>query len=182
MKWYLLLALLLAFALFMSGCKSGQALPVVDSVDLSRYQGRWYDIASIPLRFSQHCTCTFAEYSADTNGNIRVYNQCLNRKTGKTDSIRGKAFPVKGSNNAKLKVQFFWPFRGDYYIIDIDSNYTLALVGSPDRNTLWILSRTPAISDARFQEACEKARTLGFDTNRLRRVRQDCYSGSANSG
>lgn len=182
MKWYLFIALCLAVALFISSCKSGQALPVVDSVDLSRYQGRWYDIASIPLRFSQHCTCTFAEYSADSNGNIRVYNQCLNSKTGKTDSIRGKAFPVKGSNNAKLKVQFFWPFRGDYYIIDIDSNYTLALVGSPDRNTLWILSRTPAISDARFQEVCEKARALGFDPNRLRRVRQDCYTEPANPG
>lgn len=176
MKWYLIIVLLLALPFWLLACKSGQALPVVDSVDLSRYQGRWYDIASIPLRFSQHCTCTFAEYTADSTGYVRVYNQCLNSKTGKTDSIRGKAFPVKGSKNAKLKVQFFWPFRGDYYIVDIDSNYTLAIVGSPDRNTLWILSRTPAISDSRFQDACIKAQALGFDTTRLKRVPQDCHS------
>ena len=176
MKVLVAVGLILAFGLLLVACRSGQNLPVVASVDLTRYQGRWYDIASIPLRFSQHCTCTFAEYTADSSGYVRVYNQCLNSKTGKTDSIRGKAFPVKGSNNARLKVQFFWPFRGDYDIIHLDSNYTLAMVGSPDRNTLWILSRNPTINEASYQACLEKAASLGFDTTRLRRTPQDCFA------
>ena len=166
--------LLLSMLIGVFACRSKQQLPVVAGVDLNRYQGRWYDIASIPLRFSQHCTCTFAEYAADTDGTVKVYNQCLNSKTGKTDSIRGKAIPVKGSNNAKLRVQFFWPFRGDYYIIDLDSSYSLAMVGSPDRNTLWILSRTPAIPEALYLQCTEKAKALGFDPSRLRRTPQHC--------
>jgi apolipoprotein D and lipocalin family protein len=178
MKIALSLLLLLLIGIGVFACRSKQQLPVVSGVDLNRYQGRWYDIASIPLRFSQYCTCTFAEYTADANGKVIVFNQCLNSKTGKTDSIRGKAFPVKGSNNAKLKVQFFWPFRGDYYIIDLDSNYSLAMVGSPDRSTLWILSRTPVIPETRYQDCMEKAKALGFDTSRLRRTPQQCYTGS----
>lgn len=174
MKIALSLLLMLVLVVGFFACRSRPSLPVVSGVDLNRYQGRWYDIASIPLRFSQHCTCTFAEYTADSDGTVKVYNQCLNSKTGKMDSIRGKAFPVKGSNNAKLKVQFFWPFRGDYYIIDLDSSYSLAMVGSPDRNTLWILSRTPAISEQRYQACLEKAKTLGFEPSRLRRTPQQC--------
>jgi apolipoprotein D and lipocalin family protein len=181
MKVLLVVGLLLASGLLLMACRSGQNLPVVSSVDLTRYQGRWYDIASIPLRFSQHCSCTFAEYTVDSNGYVRVYNECLNSKTGKTDSIRGKAFPVKGSNNARLKVQFFWPFRGDYYIIDIDSLYTLAMVGSPDRSTLWILSRTPAITEGRYNACLEKAVSLGFDTSKLRRTPQECHKEQGNT-
>ncbi len=181
MKLYLAICVLFVLGIVLFACRSGQNLPVVASVDLTRYQGRWYDIASIPLRFSQHCTCTFAEYTADSSGHVRVYNECLNSKTGKTDSIRGKAFPVKGSNNARLKVQFFWPFRGDYDIIDLDSNYTLAMVGSPNRKTLWILSRTPVIPESRYLQCLEKAASLGFDTSQLRRTPQVCHKAAGSA-
>lgn len=174
MKVLLPFLLLLALSLLLLACRSGQKLPVVSGVDLNKYQGRWYEIASIPLRFSRNCTCTFAEYSPGPNGTVRVYNQCRNSKTGAIDSIRGKAFPVKGSQNAILKVQFFWPFRGDYYIIDLDSNYTLAMVGSPDRKTLWILSRTPVLDAQRYQACLDKATGLGFDIAMLRQTAQNC--------
>lgn len=154
-------------------CRPTRNLPVVP-VDLKKYQGRWYEIASIPLRFSRNCACTFAEYTADEQGFVRVYNQCLNTKTNSIDSIRGKAFPVKNSGNGKLRVQFFWPFRGDYYIIDLDSNYQRAMVGSPDRNTLWILCRERNMDEATYRSCLDKATALGFDVGRLRRTRQDC--------
>jgi len=170
-----LLPLFIACILLWQACRPRKALTVVESVDLNRYQGRWYEIASFPLRFSKNCTCTFAEYTADADGFVRVYNQCNNSKTGGVDSIRGKAFPVKDSRNAILKVQFFWPFRGDYYIIDLDADYTRAMVGSPDRNTLWILSRTPTMPDAVFQACLEKAGSLGFDTKKLRITPQQCH-------
>jgi len=175
MKMLLPLLMFCGLVFLWTACRSGKKLPVVASVDLNRYQGRWYEIASIPLRFSRYCACTFAEYTPSADGRILVYNQCRNTKTGGTDSISGKAFPVKGSNNAILKVQFFWPFRGDYYIIDLDSQYTHAMVGSPDRNTLWILSRTPALPESVYAACTEKAAALGFDITRLRRTAQDCH-------
>jgi apolipoprotein D and lipocalin family protein len=173
MKIVLALALAVLVAVFWVSCRPSKNLPVVN-VDLKKYQGRWYEIASIPLRFSRNCACTFAEYTADEHGNVRVYNQCLNTKTNSIDSIRGKAFPVKNSGNGKLRVQFFWPFRGDYYIIDLDSNYQYAMVGSPNRNTLWILCRERSMNEVTYQNLLQKAIGLGFDVNRLRKTRQDC--------
>ncbi len=154
-------------------CRPAKNLPVV-KVDLKKYQGRWYEISSIPLRFSRNCACTFAEYAADEHGYVRVYNQCLNTKSNSIDSIRGKAFPVKNSGNGKLRVQFFWPFRGDYYIIDLDSNYRHAMVGSPNRSTLWILCRERTMDEATYQQLLQKATALGFDVGRLKKTRQDC--------
>lgn len=173
MKMVLALALAVLVAVLWVSCRPSKNLPVVN-VDLKKYQGRWYEIASIPLRFSRNCACTFAEYTADEQGNVRVYNQCLNTKTKSIDSIRGKAFPVKNSGNGKLRVQFFWPFRGDYYIIDLDSSYQYAMVGSPNRNTLWILCRERSMNEVTYQNLLQKAVGLGFDVGRLRKTRQDC--------
>ncbi len=173
MKILLVLMFAITAAVLWYSCRPSRSLPVVQ-VDLKKYQGRWYEIASIPLRFSRNCACTFAEYTADEQGFVRVYNQCLNTKTNSVDSIRGKAFPVKNSGNGKLRVQFFWPFRGDYYIIDLDSNYQRAMVGSPDRNTLWILSRQRNMDEPTYQASLDKATALGFDVGRLKKTRQDC--------
>jgi apolipoprotein D and lipocalin family protein len=174
MKLLWLLPLCIIGILVWQACRPRKELAVVESVDLNRYQGRWYEIASIPLRFSRNCTCTFAEYTADPDGFVRVYNQCHNSKTGGIDSIRGKAFPKKESRNAILKVQFFWPFRGDYYIIHLDADYTHAMVGSPDRSTLWILSRSKTMPEAVYQACLAKATELGFDTGKLRLTPQHC--------
>lgn len=99
-----------------------QAQPpeTVDSVDLNLYKGRWYDIASYPAWFQKDCNCTIAEYEIVPGKNyFRVINRCVKFRNGKSriSVARGKVFIVKGSGNAKLKVQFFWPFRGDYHII-----------------------------------------------------------------
>ena len=93
-----------------------QPLKTVPYVDLNRYAGLWYEIASYPQRFQQGCHRTTAEYTLSDKGYVIVENRC-NRDSvdGKQSYIRGKAFVQKNSGNARLKVQFFWPFRGDYY-------------------------------------------------------------------
>ncbi|HBB26604.1 MAG TPA: hypothetical protein DCZ59_10090, partial [Bacteroidetes bacterium] len=81
-----------------------------------------------------------------------------------------KAFPVEGSNNAKLKVQFFWPFKGDYYILALDSAYQHVLVGEPGRSYLWMMSRTPQVDEGVYATLSAKAAELGFDTKQLMRM------------
>jgi len=158
------------FSLF-SGCSGQKTVPqTVDSVDLERYSGKWYDIAHLPARFLTGCTCITAEYSRNKDNTIKVINRCYKPEKNKYSNITGKAFIVKNSNNTKLKVQFFWPFRGDYWIFELGDNYKYAVVGSPSGKYLWILSRTPSLPENLYNELLEKIESKGFDVEKLVRV------------
>lgn len=166
---------LLLFSIFgLFGC-SKRSLPTVDQVDLERYAGKWYEIASFPMRFQRGCSCTTAEYTPTGKGYVEVLNRCI--KNGEPTSAEGKAFPVEGSNNSRLRVQFFWPFRGDYYVIALADDYRYAMVGSPSREYLWILNRSPQMDPDTFQMLKEEAESLGFDTSRLQRTDQEACRG-----
>jgi len=162
---------LLLFSIFGLFTCSKQPLPTVDQVDLERYAGKWYEIASFPMCFQRGCTCTTAEYTPTGQGYVEVLNRCI--KNGEPTSAEGKAFPVKGSNNSRLRVQFFWPFRGNYYVIALADDYSYAMVGSPNRKYLWILSRSPQLDPDTLQMLKDKAENLGFDINRLQRTEQE---------
>ncbi len=151
-------------------------LETVPSVDLQRYLGTWYEIAAFPQRFQKGCHCSVAEYSLEKDF-VRVVNTCRkDSPEGKVKRARGKAFVVKGSNNAKLRVQFFWPFRGDYWIIDLADDYSYAVVGAPDRNYLWILSRTPQMEEGLYQEIVKRCADKAFDVSKLVKSDQTCSS------
>ena len=150
-----------------------QTLQTVPSVDLKKYAGKWYEIASFPQRFQKGCHCTTAEYTLSEKGYVIVKNSCRkNSVTGKIKSITGKAFVVKGSNNAKLKVQFFWPIRGKYWIVDLAEDYSYAVVSHPNKKYLWILSRTPSMKPEVYQQIIERLKKMGLDTNKLKMTPQ----------
>lgn len=176
-KLWLTAGALLAATVVISSCSSSHApLATVPSVDLDRYEGRWYEIAALPQRFEKGCHCVYAEYRKNPEGYVDVYNFC--RKggpEGEGEAATGKAFPVEGSNNSKLKVQFFWPFKGDYWILELDPDYQYALVGSPDRESLWILSRTPQLDQEVYERLVQLARQKGFPVEDLRLMDQSCY-------
>ena len=152
-----------------------QPVRTVDKVDLGRYMGKWFEIAAFPQKFQKGCHCTTAEYEMTDKGYVRVINTCRKGSPdGKVSRAKGKAFVVKGSGNAKLKVQFFWPFRGNYWIIDLAEDYTYAVVGDPSRKYLWILSRTPAMDPALYDEIVRRIEVQGFDTTKLVKADQSC--------
>jgi apolipoprotein D and lipocalin family protein len=169
------LAMALGIALPLAATQKKSPLETVPSVDLERYMGKWFEIASFPQRFQKGCHCTSAEYAMTVKGYVQVVNSCRkDGPSGKLTTAKGKAFVVAGSGNAKLRVQFFWPFRGDYWIIDLDREYTYAVVGAPDRDYLWILSRTPTMEEGLYQEIVARCAEKGFDVGRLRRTDQSC--------
>jgi apolipoprotein D and lipocalin family protein len=150
-------------------------LETVPSVDLAKYMGTWYEIASFPQKFQKGCHCTTAAYEMTDKGYVRVVNTCRkDGPEGKLSTAKGKAFLVEGSNNAKLKVQFFWPFRGDYWIIDLAADYSYAVVGEPGRDYLWILARTPAMDESLYREIVDRCAAKAFDVSRLVRMDQSC--------
>ena len=148
-------------------------LQTVQSVELSRYMGTWYEIASFPQRFQKGCVASMATYSLRDDGKVNVLNQCRNETLdGKLRSAKGKAWVVDKRTNAKLKVQFFWPFSGDYWIIDLGSNYEFAVVGHPKRTYLWILSREPQMDSGTYEAILQRLKAQGYDLSRLKKTLQ----------
>jgi len=151
-----------------AGAAAPQALETVPHVELARYLGTWYEIASYPQRFQKGCTGTTATYTLRADGTIEVLNRCARDSlTGRVTVARGRAKVVDKNSNARLKVSFFWPFWGDYWIIDLGRDYEYAVVGHPSRKYLWILSRTPALAPTVYEGILERLRKQGYDTSRL---------------
>jgi apolipoprotein D and lipocalin family protein len=143
-------------------------LSTVTSVDLARYLGKWYEIASYPAWFQKGCTGSTADYSLLPDGRIRVVNRCFKGSLdGPLKRSSGKAEVVDKATHAKLKVWFFWPFKGDYWIIDLDPDYQWAVVGVPSRKYLWILSRTPTLDGAVYDGILRRVIEKGYDPTRL---------------
>ena len=154
----------------MAGADRQSALEVVSAVDLSRYTGRWYEIARLPNRFEKKCADSVtATYNLRADGKLEVVNRCR-KSNGEYTTAKGKAKIVDKKTNAKLKVTFFWPLYGDYWILDLGPNYEYAVVGAPNRDYLWILSRTPHLDEQLYQGLLAKMATRGFETQRMLRT------------
>jgi len=141
------------------------SLEVVPHVELEKYLGKWYEIAHLPAKFQEGCDETTATYTLLKDGSISVLNQSI--KDGKMKQAKGKAKVVDKDSNARLKVTFFWPFYGDYWIIKLGNNYDYSVVGTPNRKYLWILSRTPRMDDKLYSQLIEYAKSKGFEVNKL---------------
>lgn len=166
-----IIILMLAF----SACQKEYAkLETAQNVNLNKYVGKWYEIASIPQRFQKGCTCTTAEY-IKKDGYIEVINKCINEdENGELETAKGKAFLASDSSNSKLQVQFFWPFKGDYWIVELGDNYEYAAVGAPSREYLWILSRKPSLEKASYDVLLGKLANKGFPITELQKTDQSC--------
>ena len=169
-----LLASLVLLAVLVGCQTSSLPLKVVEDVDLDRYVGRWYEIASFPQRFQRGCVATTATYTAIAEGRMRVENECRDESfDGDLRRVDGVAWLTDPSeSSAKLEVQFFWPFHGDYWIIELDSDYRYAVIGHPSRDYLWILSRTPTMEPAVYEMLLERIEEKKFEVERLNRTAQ----------
>jgi apolipoprotein D and lipocalin family protein len=169
-------ALLLPVALMLCADSLAAAKPseltTVPRVDLSRYVGRWFEYAKYPNRFERDCDRDIiAHYTRLESGEIDVVNSCT-LSDGKPKVSKGKAKVVDEHSHAKLKVTFFWPFYGDYWIIDLDPQYRWAVVGEPHRKYLWVLTRLPHLDAAQYAEITARLSAKGYDASKLVRVKQ----------
>lgn len=148
-------------------------LQTVASVDVDRYTGTWYEIASFPQRFQEGCTATTATYTRREDGDLDVLNRCRKFELdGPEDTAKGRARVIDKATNAKLEVSFFRPFWGDYWVIDLAPDYSFAVVGHPGRDYLWILSRTPAMPEETYAAIVSRLKEKGYEIDRLRRTPQ----------
>lgn len=153
--------LLLIFAFLFTGCAVKHApLQSVEKVDFSRYLGTWYEIARYEHSFEKGCLNVSATYALKDNGDISVLNQCT-LEDGTQKKAQGVAYAVDKSN-AKLKVSFFRPFYGNYWILMLDEAYTYAVIGEPSREYFWILSRTPSLEQKTLDSILSAMPSLGY--------------------
>jgi apolipoprotein D and lipocalin family protein len=148
---------------------------VVSTVDLNRYKGKWYEIARLPNYFERKLKCTTATYTLRDDGKITVVN-AGNYITDpqKATSAKGVAWIPDKTSPAKLKVQFFWPFSGDYWIMYLDKEYRFVLVGDPSLKYLWILCREKKMDEETYNMLLQKAIDNGYDVKSIIKVDQDC--------
>ncbi|BBX68835.1 lipocalin family protein [Mycolicibacterium psychrotolerans] len=166
------------------------AVTSVESLDLTRYRGLWYEIGRLPLKWeAAEASDITAEYTPDNDGSVRVDNRCID-EDGKPSQSIGRATLVNGEAG-RLEVSFLpeflrWiPFtRGDYWVLKIDDAYTVALVGTPDQKNLWLLAREPRIDPATAAAYLAEATRQGFDLGKWitpkqsgRRVTDDQLGG-----
>jgi apolipoprotein D and lipocalin family protein len=142
------------------------APPTVASVDVARYLGTWTQQGMVPNKFQKMCASnTRATYAKEGDG-LSVLNQCVDAE-GKPVEAKGVAKIVEGSNNAKLRVSFFRPFYGDYWVLALEPDYQWVLVGDPTREFGWVLSRAAKLDDATYNAILDKAAALGYDKTRF---------------
>ena len=181
------LHLALAIVCFTLGACAGVVskgdLSTVASVDLSRYIGTWYEIARLPMWFQRHCVDSKAIYSSRPDGLVGVHNECVT-ESGGVEQAEGVATVVDPKTNARLTVAFDnWFARlfgssreGNYWILDLDPEYRTAMVGTPDRRYLWVLSRTPQLEDSTYRRLVDRARQLGYPVSDLIKARRAASS------
>ena len=161
------LALTAGIIAILAGCSTSNEanlapMPVVANVDVARYLGTWHQVAWIPNSFQGDCaTDTKATYTLDGK-DLRVQNQCKDA-AGKTTEAIGIAKIVEGSNNAKLRVSFFRPFYGNYWVLALDPDYKWVLVGEPKRTFGWVLARETTLDAATLNQILDRAVNLGYD-------------------
>jgi apolipoprotein D and lipocalin family protein len=171
----------LALLAFTQGCSTLQKGPVGNAtvpqpakpIEINRYLGTWYELARYEAGFQKDCEAVTANYSLTSTTEIKVVNSCRKGSLdGKAQEAVGKAKIVKGSSNAKLRVSFFGPFYGDYWVLDRADDYSWAIIGEPSGRYLWLLHRKASPGASTLDAMIAKAKAFGYDTNLLRITKQ----------
>jgi apolipoprotein D and lipocalin family protein len=149
-------------------------IQAVQDFDVSRYQGKWYEIARLDHRFERGLSNVSATYTSRDDGGIDVLNRGFDKQSGLWKEAKGRAYFIKENTVARLKVSFFWPFYGGYNVIALDrENYFYALVCGPNRSYLWILAREKTLSSSLMDNLVKTAKSLGFGVEKLVFVEHD---------
>ena len=157
--------IILSLAIFFTACSTPKApLPTVEKVNIDKYLGTWYEIARYEHFFEKGCSDISATYSLRDNGEIDVLNRCT--KDGKLSEAKGIAYATD-KTNAKLKVSFFRPFYGNYWVLMLDEKYQYAVIGEPSREYFWILSRTKTLDEDIKKKILLEMPKLGYQENML---------------
>lgn len=156
------------------GCKTDPPLDVAE-VELSRFEGKWYEIARLPRPTQRGCENTTAHYRLKSDSELDVTNECV--RDGATTRVTARAVVTDPDVPGKLSIDV-GAFYGDYWIVEVGGDYEYAVIGHPTRDYLWILSRTPTLDDAALRGVLDRVSERHFDVSRLEYTKQDAHPGN----
>jgi apolipoprotein D and lipocalin family protein len=139
----------------------------VDKVDLSRFAGKWYSLYSIPTMFDKGTRETTTTYTLNKDGYYNVLTTAKKGDDNELHTYKSKLFPISDDNNAQMKAQFMWPFKVDYWVIDLPADYSYVVVGHPDRKFLFIMSRKPTLDKKLYEGLVSKCKAMGYPVDKL---------------
>ncbi|MBC7400134.1 MAG: lipocalin family protein [Mucilaginibacter sp.] len=138
----------------------------VDKVDLNRYAGKWYSLYSIPTMFDKGTRETTTTYTLNNDGYFNVITTAK-KDDNELHTYKSKLFPIAEEHNAEMKAQFVWPFKVDYWVIDVATDYSYVVVGHPDHKFLFIMSRKPAMDKKLYEGLVAKCKAMGYPVEKL---------------
>jgi apolipoprotein D and lipocalin family protein len=139
----------------------------VDKVDLSRYAGKWYSLYSIPTMFDKGTRETTTTYTLNKDGYYNVLTTAKKKDDAELHVYKSKLFPIAEQHNAEMKAQFVWPFKVDYWVIDVAPDYSYVVVGHPDHKFLFIMSRKPTMDKKLYEGLVAKCKAMGYPVEKL---------------
>jgi apolipoprotein D and lipocalin family protein len=154
-------------AFVMLNALTGAPNKTVDKLDLKKFSGKWYSLYSIPTPFDKNSMQTTTTYTLNKDGYYNVFTTGKKSTDNEDHTYNSKLFPVEGSGNGKMKAQFLWPFKIDYWVIDLADDYSYVVVGHPDKKFLFIMSRKPSMDKKLHDELVSKCKAMGYDTDKL---------------
>jgi apolipoprotein D and lipocalin family protein len=165
--------LLAALCMVLGACAGGYEMRTVDYVDLDRFMGKWYVIASIPTFIERDAHNAVENYELRPDGTITTTFTFRDGSfDGKLKTYTPTGFVQDRETNAEWGMRFVWPVKADYRIVHLDRNYTQTIIGRNKRDHVWIMARTPTIPEAGYRELLERVAGLGYDLSKVRRVPQ----------
>ncbi len=162
-------------ALLIAGCAVSPTpkIPPAPQVDIQRFMGDWYVIGNIPTRPERNAYNAVESYTLDPDGTIATrFRYREGAFDGELKTMNPVGTVVPGTNNAVWGMQFIWPIKAEYVIVDVDKDYQVTIIGRSDRDYAWIMARTPKLPEATYQTAVARLKTLGYSVDNLRRVPQ----------
>jgi apolipoprotein D and lipocalin family protein len=161
-------------AVILGGCAAkGTEMKTVDNVDIARFMGAWYVIANIPTFLEKGAHNAVEVYSLNDDGTIATnFTYRKDGFDGKEKEYNPKGFILDKETNARWGMRFVWPIKADYRIIYLDDDYTTTIIGRQNRDYVWIMARTPTISDTDYEDLVLFVDSIGYDTSKLERVPQ----------
>ena len=174
-------ALVAALATAVAGCATSKpTIAPVDSVDLKRFMGDWYVIAHIPSKQERDAYDAVESYRLDADGRIRTtYTQRKGSFTAPVETMEPVGTVVEGTNNAVWGMQFVWPIKAEYVIVDLAPDYSRTIIGRSKRDYVWLMARTPQLPEPELEAAVARIKALGYDTSKLRMVPQSVRAANA---
>ena len=175
-RWSLALALSIAIGgclMFAFGCQSRPPLPTVEHVDIQRFMGRWYVIAHVPANVEKNAYNATETYRLEEDGSIATtFTFREGAFDGEEKTMTPRGFVTGDPSNAVWGMRFFWPFKAEYLIADLDAEYRTTIVARTKRDYAWIMARTPTLPATEYERLVARLVTLGYDRSRVRRVPQ----------